>query len=104
MNIVNTHICSCCFQNFENTEELLSPMKFHTQSKSHYCPICYKIHARSKPYERNTCPKMNQNKKANQSCNNQANYIHVEDINFDNLKSKEKKILMEMCIQANVEL
>ena len=105
MNAVNKHICSCCFQTFENAEDLSSHIKFHTQSKSHYCPICYKIHARSKPYERNTCHKMNQDKKANQLvCNNQANYIHVNDINFYNLNPKERKVLRDMYIQCSIDL
>ena len=103
MNAFNKPICTCCFKTFDNVEDLTSHTKYHTHFKPYWCSDCYKTHPRNKPYERNICHKMNhKDKKAHQLVhNNQSDYIFLNDINFNNLNTKEQKILKDMYIQCS---
>ena len=103
-------ICQCCHVVFENFQKLSYHISYHTNYKSFFCLFCCKIHKRKKPYDRDSCQRSKRYVNCNSNSeNNELTTYHrvthvtqdctIDDLDLDNLNSKEVKVLKEMIEQ-----
>ena len=106
--------CQACKSCFENSSQLALHIKYHVSFRSFKCMLCDNFHQRCSPYDRlrqnnryvgcvhkNNVDFNQVNKKQSYHKVTQeyAEECTVEDLDLDNLSSKEVKVLKEMIAQ-----
>ena len=100
--------CQSCKIIFENSQQLLLHVQYHTSYRSFRCILCSQIHRRYRPYDRvlHNNRYVNCNHRNNEQLCHKVTHVKeyaeectVEDLDIENMSIESLQVIREMLAQ-----